>query len=91
MESTTLVNLIETYGIPRIDLLKMDCEGAEGDILRSTPADYLRKIPKIVLEFHDDASSLDHLTIATLLENMGFNVEVKRSGQSSFGYIYAYQ
>jgi hypothetical protein len=39
--------------IERIDLLKMDCEGAEYEILFGTPRDVLAKIAEIRMEIHD--------------------------------------
>lgn len=38
----------------QFDLLKMDCEGAEWEILRATPAEQLRRFAVIVAELHED-------------------------------------
>lgn len=38
------------------DLLKLDCEGAEYGILRTTPAAALRRFGRIVVEFHAEPS-----------------------------------
>ena len=44
--------------IPKIDFLKLDCEGAEWDILASIPNDYLQyNVKKIAVELHYDKSS----------------------------------
>ena len=59
--------------IERINFLKMDCEGAEGLILSSTPIDYLKKIEKIAMEVHYN-SSLNYSQIQSLLESAGFTV-----------------
>jgi len=54
-----------------INLLKLDCEGAEYDILFNTPERYLNKIEKIILEFHDfDGKSSNKLK--NFLKNQGF-------------------
>lgn len=40
-------------GLDRIDLLKVDIEGAEIGMFRSCSGDFLRSIPQITVEFHD--------------------------------------
>lgn len=50
------ISLKEIFNKNRInfcDFLKMDCEGAEYDILFNTPEEIFRKIGKIALEYHD--------------------------------------
>ncbi len=48
---TTLALFMGEQGIQRIDLLKLDCEGAEWDILPSS-IEILPKIGQICMEFH---------------------------------------
>ena len=50
--SITLEELVHELG--RIDLLKMDIEGAEYDVLLGTECGTLRRIAKIVLEVHEE-------------------------------------
>lgn len=47
----TLNALLEKIG--RVDLVKMDVEGAEVGILNCTPDSVLQKLPQISVEFHD--------------------------------------
>lgn len=42
----------ERYGITRADIIKIDCEGAEFDILESIPESVLNTVKVIVGEFH---------------------------------------
>jgi len=52
VEAVTLHDVFTEYKIERCDLLKMDCEGAEYDILyRCLPED-LRRIDQIAMEVH---------------------------------------
>ena len=51
--STTLAALLEEQGIARVDLLKIDAEGAEFPILLGAPPEVLARIDRITLEFHD--------------------------------------
>lgn len=51
VESRTLPQLIADLQLDRIDLLKLDCEGAEWDILPSAEA-VLPHVRQIAMEFH---------------------------------------
>jgi FkbM family methyltransferase len=48
----TLQDVMDQNNIRKCDLLKMDCEGAEYDILYNCPPDYLRRIDQIAMEVH---------------------------------------
>ncbi|MBN1522172.1 MAG: FkbM family methyltransferase [Candidatus Aureabacteria bacterium] len=48
----SLPDIFRKFGIFQIDLLKLDCEGAEYNILYSLPAEYFNKISQIVAEVH---------------------------------------
>jgi FkbM family methyltransferase len=48
----TLPEIFEKHRIARCDFLKMNCEGAEYEILYRTPPEYLRRIDRIALEYH---------------------------------------
>jgi FkbM family methyltransferase len=50
--SITLGQLLEIHGLDRVDLLKVDCEGAEYDILSGTPLSVYQRICNIVFEYH---------------------------------------
>lgn len=86
--TTSLEKIFEDNKLKKIDFLKMDCEGSEGDILKSTPINYLKKIKKISLEFHDNVSSLKHDGIIKLLKSAGFVTKLNWQKGSFFGYIY---
>jgi FkbM family methyltransferase len=48
----SLSALMDGNDITKCDLLKMDCEGAEYDILYNCPAEYLQRIDQIAMEVH---------------------------------------
>jgi FkbM family methyltransferase len=48
----TLKEIMDENAIEKCDLLKMDCEGAEYDILYNCPPNYLRRIDQIAMEVH---------------------------------------
>lgn len=77
IKTTTLKGIFDSNHLDKIDLLKMDCEGAEYDILLNTPKSYLRKINKLYMEHHSvKGHSLEQLK--QLLEKNGFRVIVDR-------------
>ena len=48
----SLQTVMDENGITKCDLLKMDCEGAEYDILYNCPVEYLQRIDQIAMEVH---------------------------------------
>ena len=48
----TIPEILDGNGPKRCDLLKMDCEGAEYDILYHCPSEVLTRIDRIALEVH---------------------------------------
>ncbi len=87
--SKTLETIIKENSLKKINFLKMDCEGSEGQILNATPSSCFEIIEKIAIEFHDNVSSLNHDEIINLLENCGFNCSLNFDGKTSFGYLFA--
>lgn len=53
VEVTTLADLYRDHGLTRCDLLKLDCEGAEYDILERCPDEVYAATDRIVLEVHE--------------------------------------
>jgi Ni,Fe-hydrogenase I small subunit len=89
--TTTLQEIMDSNNLERIDFLKLECEGAESSILHSTPGDYLKRVKKIAMEFHDHLSALNHQDIQKLLEEVGFTTRLKWDGKSPLGYMYAWR
>jgi FkbM family methyltransferase len=73
VDSISLADLLEQSGADQVDLLKLDCEGAEGEILLSSDAATLRRFRAIVAECHIGNG---HRTedLAAHLEGLGFTV-----------------
>ncbi|WP_273446926.1 FkbM family methyltransferase [Neolewinella agarilytica] len=53
VRAVSLGAFMEQNGLDRIDFLKMDCEGAEYEILLNADKELLSKIETISMEFHD--------------------------------------
>jgi FkbM family methyltransferase len=53
IEGITIPSLLERKGWDKVDILKMDIEGAEKEIF-SAPADWLSKVRLLIIELHDN-------------------------------------
>lgn len=73
--SISLADAFSHLGDGRCDLMKMDCEGAEYDILFSAPDEVLERIDRLVMEYHDSVTSYTHKDLAAFLTQKGFQVE----------------
>ena len=70
-----------------VDLLKMDCEGAEFDILYSTPPESLRNIRRITMEYHNLGGKRTAAALQDFLTKNGFAVWI--SGGEWNGLLHA--
>ena len=52
VKSKSLLDIFSENNIHECNFLKLDCEGAEYDIINSLPSDFLNKIKKSVIEYH---------------------------------------
>lgn len=90
VEAITLELVTERQAIKKVDLLKLDCEGAEYEILMKAPAKTLAKIQRIVMEYHDVNETHDHHRLIPFLESAGYRVSWhKNIVHEEIGYLYA--
>lgn len=90
VRATTLSAAFERLAIARCDLLKIDCEGAEFEILLGLPDSALARIARIALEYHDHVTLHSHEELARFLEARGFRVRVHPSpAWRELGFLYA--
>jgi FkbM family methyltransferase len=82
----SLKDIFADHTIPRCDLLKVDCEGAEYEILYSTPKEIFAKIRLIAMEFHEQYGTGKGKELKQFLERQGFDTNM--TGETS-GLIYA--
>lgn len=91
IESTTIEKMMIINGLEKIDFLKLDCEGSEGEILANVSEETISKIGSIAMEFHNNTSELNHEEIVNKLQSVGFRTNIKWDGKSPYGYIFAYR
>jgi FkbM family methyltransferase len=68
----SLEDIIKSYSIERVSLLKVDIEGYEYEIFENLTEDCLNKIDKILLEFHPSKNLKDRLNLIDKLIINGF-------------------
>lgn len=84
VEAISLSDLLDRMD-GRIDLLKLDCEGAEWTVLSELPGELWSIISRIVMECH--ATSVNRVEdMIVLLQNSGFGVEVIERNPSGVGW-----
>ncbi len=86
VRTMSLSSLFIEKKITQIDFLKMDCEGAEYEIIHSTPKDIFDCITTISMEFHDLKN--EHSTGNTLMKKfigMGFTIVKFRHEKTTRG------
>jgi FkbM family methyltransferase len=85
----TLADVFADHGIATVDLLKMDCEGAEYEILEgAAAAGVLSRVRRIAMEAHALDGVRTPARLAALLEAQGFAVRRATKGDAT-GMIWA--
>ncbi len=89
VESTSLQKIFEEHKISSCKILKLDCEGAEYEIIDSLPSEYLDKIQNIVIEYHL-ADTKPELVKSLILKikNAGFKIKT-RPHHNDMGFLIA--
>jgi FkbM family methyltransferase len=74
VQTTTLPEIVNKHQLAIINFLKLDCEGAEYDILYNCPKKILQRIQKIALENHYISEEKNAERLHHFLEKNGFQV-----------------
>lgn len=90
VQAISLEDFLSGQGIEQVDLLKMDCEGAEYEILLHASSPVIQKIDRLVMEYHDLSAGRDHQVLLQFLEEEGFHV-TKHANivHDDIGYLFA--
>jgi FkbM family methyltransferase len=88
--AVALAAVLARHGLERVDLLKLDCEGAEYEILMSTSGAVLERIHRIVMEYHYIDQDHRRETLVEFLEAAGYRVSWQENFvHDDIGYLYA--
>ncbi len=92
VEAVSLKDVLSSNHLKNIDLIKLDCEGAEFDILLDSDRDTVRAFRRIVMEYHDSQSDRHHSQLVSHLEKLGYRVTTRRNVvHPEIGYLFAEQ
>jgi len=83
----TLERFLEERGLAEVDYMKMDCEGAEWDILLNAPPNVLARIKHIEMEFHNIGNETDPRMLQERLSLAGFRSTVSEGDRFNGGLI----
>ena len=90
VEAISMAGVFDQHQIESLDIVKLDCEGAEYEILMNTSAEVFNKIDRIIMEYHDIDEEYHHQKLASFLEGMGFEVSCYDNlVHADIGYLYA--
>ncbi len=79
VESITLNDIFIKHKLDKINFLKMDCEGAEYEIIMNASSSILNKIQKISIEIHEELVPYSKEVMIENLKKHGFNVKLQKS------------
>lgn len=80
VKSYNMESLISENSIPKINLLKIDIEGAERELFKGS-CDWLEKVERIIIEFHDQPFKRK---ILNKLTSLGFETSLCNSIESQW-------
>jgi FkbM family methyltransferase len=87
----SLDDLFSTYEIDACGLLKLDCEGAEYEILLNASRLVLSKIRQISMEYHVGLTDHTPAELGSWLDHCGFAIEQQPLLDEEGGYLYAWR
>ena len=88
VEAIRLEDFLKMINQDKIDLVKIDCEGAEIDIIKSSDKKYFDSVMNIVMETHDNYEERE---LFHYIKELGFTITAydKLSGFFKTGYLFA--
>jgi FkbM family methyltransferase len=86
----TLEQVVEEKVGKKIDLMKLDCEGAEYEILLNQDPKFFKKINRIIMEYHDLDERRNFRVLTKYFEELGYHVKrYDNRVHKDLGYLYA--
>ena len=90
VQSKSLIAILDEHALEKVDLIKLDCEGAEYDVLMQAPSAVFDKIKRITMEYHDLDAEHSHQQLIPFLEDQGYHVQrFMNAVHDHIGYLFA--
>lgn len=90
VQQTTLERIFQKNRIERCELIKMDCEGAEFEILYHAPDWIFEKTNHLFLEYHDWVENQNSDQLKQFLEKKGYRVQKQPNKRvNKIGFLWA--
>jgi len=90
VDCTTIAGIIGSNALARIDVLKMDVEGAEYESLYGTPSNCFERIREIRMEYHElDAGRRNVRSLADFLKDRGYRIARQQATTPTGGNLWA--
>lgn len=90
VDCVSLQSIFEDHKLDTVDLLKMNCEGAEYEIFENCPNELFSRMLNIRLEYHNlDSNRRNGDALEKLLASKGFRIERKTRYRDVSGFIWA--
>jgi FkbM family methyltransferase len=90
VDCISIGDLFQNLNLSKVDLVKLDCEGAEYPILYHCPDELFERIDRIVMEYHDSAAPNCHSDLVQFLKAKGYRVHsVPNVVHRDIGYLFA--
>jgi len=83
VRTITLAGILRRFSIESVDFMKLDCEGAEYQILLSASRPTLSRIRRIVGEYHDLSAERHGGVLKEFLVQRGFQTAFKAAGRGN--------
>ena len=90
VQAISLLSILEAHAVEKVDLIKMDCEGAEYEVLMKVLPGTFDKIERIIMEYHNLDSDRNYQRLIPFLEDQGYHVRrYKNAVHDHIGFLYA--
>ena len=90
VDSMSLHEILHKNSIENCNFLKIDCEGAEYEIINSLSIDDFNKIQNIVMEYHFAESKPNLIEqLKEEIKNINFEISITKPHHNDMGFLMA--
>jgi len=79
INTLSLADFLRKYSVNSVDIMKVDCEGAEYKIFLGLPKNTLSQIKNITMEYHDGLAKNSHVDLVKLFRKSNYNLTTQAS------------